>query len=79
MDIKALKTIQIHNWGFDRDDCVAVVNNIIEKISAKYPKGVDRKVYFVIPGYEHVTRNQPIIRYNIEAFELSTINKFGNE
>ena len=76
--VRALKTIKVHNWGFSRLECIDLANRYMDFIRNKYPLGIEPNNYFVIPGYEHVTKNQPIIIYNgVEGeYKLSTANLF---
>jgi|TARA_B110000902_G_C14092744_1_gene507523 hypothetical protein len=62
MDELALKTIISYNKRWRARKATIFVNKYIKLISEKYPKGL--KDYFVVPGFEHVTRNQPIIVFN---------------
>jgi|SaaInlV_125m_DNA_1040241.scaffolds.fasta_scaffold00121_25 hypothetical protein len=62
MDELALKTIINYNKRWRSRKATIFVNKYIKLISQKYPEGL--KDYFVVPGFEHVTRNQPIIVFN---------------
>ncbi len=62
MDELALKTIINYNKRWRSRKPTIFVNKYIKLISQKYPEGL--KDYFVVPGFEHVTRNQPIIVFN---------------
>tara|TARA_R110001606_G_scaffold280757_1_gene429522 strand:- start:231 stop:476 length:246 start_codon:yes stop_codon:yes gene_type:complete len=62
MDELALKTIINYNKRWRARKATIFVNKYIKLISQKYPEGL--KDYFVVPGFEHVTRNQPIIVFN---------------
>lgn len=62
MDELALKTIISYNKRWRARKATIFVNKYIKLISEKYPEGL--KDYFVVPGFEHVTRNQPIIVFN---------------
>lgn len=75
--VKALKTIKLYNRRFTRQQCINQADKYINLISNKYPEGVNSNVYFVIPGYEHITKNQPVVVYSEEGeFKLSTNNMF---
>jgi hypothetical protein len=79
MDIDALKTIRIHNWKMPRTKAIKLAQKYLEVIQFSYPTGVeDETTYFVIPGFEHVTRFQPIVVYNLTEgiWEVSTTNLF---
>lgn len=78
MNIEALKTISNSNKKWNLSKCKNYADKYIQIISKKYPKGLQESEYFILPKYEHVTRNQPIIIFNqIEGmWELQTITKF---
>ena len=78
MDIEALTTIKNLNWKWRPSKCIKYAQGIMDIIARKYPKGIEATEYFVLPGFEHVTKNQPIISYNGAAghFELTVTTKF---
>ena len=78
MNIEALTTIKNLNWKWKPAKCVKYAQGIINIIAKKYPTGVSVNDYFVLPGFEHVTKNQPIIAYNGAAgqFELAVTTQF---
>jgi len=79
MDTYALKTIRVHNWKWSRAKAIKFVQHYIDLISAKYPLGIEdskNENYFVLPGFEHVTKNQPILAYKVDGWELTTANLF---
>ena len=79
MNIEALKTIRVHNWKWSRAKAMEFAQKYIDLISAKYPVGLDvsNETYFVIPGFEHVTNNQPVVAYSTGGeWELSTADLF---
>ncbi len=46
-------------------------------ILSKYPEGIPSEQYFVLPGFNHVTRNQPVVVFGEDGeYKLSTVNKF---
>ncbi len=75
----ALKTIKFHNKRWSKARSLRYVDNLINNfIAKKYPEGLPENQYLVLPGYEHVARNQPIITFNskINQYQLGTITKF---
>ena len=79
MDLDALRTIRIHRWKWNRSKAVKFVQTYLDIIQKKYPQGVENDTtYFVLPTFEHVTKYQPIIKFNpIEGiWELSNTTKF---
>ena len=80
MDTLGIKTIRIHNFRWSKSKAVKFAQKFIDIIAKKYPMGIEEdienKQYFVIPGFEHVTKHQPIVRYNPAegAWELSSTN-----
>jgi len=78
MNLDAIKTIRIHNYKWNKVKATKFANNFINIISKKYPAGLDSNVYFVLPGFEHVTKHQPIVEFNpVEGiWELSTTDLF---
>jgi hypothetical protein len=79
MNFEAIKTIRIHNWSWSRIKAIKFADSFINLISNKYPLGIEdikNQTYFVVPGFEHVTKNQPIIKFNPAegAWELSVTN-----
>lgn len=87
MSLNALRTIKALNWRKTRFQCQKMVNNFLDVVSKKYPDGfsdikdskerliAERKTYFVMPGFEHVTKNQPIAQFDVieRTWKLSTI------
>lgn len=80
MNQEAIKTIRVHNWGMSRTQAIALAQRYVDLISGAYPSGVesDNETYFVVPGFEHVTKHQPVLAYHpTEAqWELQTRNLF---
>ncbi len=76
----AIKTVRIHNWKWTRLKAVKLLNYHLKLISSKYPEGLGSDQYFVVPGYEHVTRDQPVVKYNPAegAWVISVEQKFIN-
>lgn len=78
----AIRTIRGLNWKFTKVRAQKHVNKFLSLIQKRYPEGdkIFPTAYFVMPGYEHVTRNQPIAIYNenTAAWEISVINLFVN-
>jgi len=75
----ALKTIRIHNWKMSKTKAVKLAQKYLDLIQSKYPMGPDNDTtFFVVPGFEHVTRLQPIVTFNPTegAWELSTTDLF---
>jgi hypothetical protein len=78
-EIGALKTIKFHNRRWSKSKCLKFVNDLIDNfIFKKYPEGIPENQFLVLPGYEHVNRDQPIVTYNnsISQYQLGTITKF---
>lgn len=78
MNFEALKSIRNNNLKWSITKCKQFSETFIDIITKKYPIGIDDSTYFVIPGYEHVTKNQPIIAFNPSegSWELETTTKF---
>ena len=80
MSLLAIRTIRIQNYSITRSKARDAGSNFIKIINSRYPNGVDsdKETYFVMPGYEHVTKYQPVATFNNSdnSWELSTINKF---
>jgi len=76
MDFNALKTIKNYNLKLSLLDCKNKAESFLKLISKKYPKG--KSEYFVMVGFEHVTKNQPIAQYNtdLNEWEIKSITKF---
>jgi hypothetical protein len=69
MSLLAVRTIQIHNYNFTREEARQAGREFISTITSAYPLGLEdedlnEKTYFVMPGYEHVTKHQPVAGYN---------------
>jgi hypothetical protein len=77
---EAIRTVKIHNWKWTRYKIEKFLKNILKLVQNKYPEGLTNGTYFVVPGFEHVTKAQPIIRFNPAEgmWEISTINLFEN-
>jgi len=82
MDHVAINTIRVQNWGMSITRAKRVAMDFLNLLSIKYPTGLGEEVvnptYFVMPGFEHVTKNQPIGVYNGSegCWELSTSTLF---
>jgi hypothetical protein len=78
MDTEALRTIKNLNWRWRPTKCIKFAKGYIDIITKKYPLGIPGNEYFVLPGFEHVTKNQPIVAYNGAEgqFELTVTTKF---
>jgi len=64
MDNEIIKIIKNSNSKWSIPKCKKYVDNFIKIISKKYPLGLENNEYFVLPGFEHVTKNQPIIKFD---------------
>ena len=67
MSTEAIKTIQIHNWKMSAFKAKKIAQHFVDLIQAAYPLGIENtenETYFVLPGFEHVTKNQPVAGYN---------------
>ena len=64
MNQVALKTIKSKNSKWTTAKCKKYANSVISMISKKFPEGTEGDQYFVVPGFLHVTKNQPIILFN---------------
>ena len=79
MSLLAIRTIRIHNFGMTRDEARFKAKEFTDLINKKYPEGVeDETTYFVMPGFEHVTKHQPIAGYNSTeaSWELYTTDLY---
>ena len=80
MSLLAIRTIRIHNFSKSRSQAREIGETFVTLIGRKYPNGpdTDKEIYFVLPGYEHVTKYQPVAVFNKldNSWELSTINTF---
>jgi len=78
----ALRTIRAQNWKWSKIKATKHLNNFIAFINKNAYQVADLtdSTYFVMPGYEHVTRNQPIAKYNItqESWEIGVVTLFEN-
>tara|TARA_R110000796_G_scaffold38210_7_gene96313 strand:- start:2271 stop:2519 length:249 start_codon:yes stop_codon:yes gene_type:complete len=62
MDLAAINSIRLSNRRLTKRRAEKYVSSLIRLITTKYPNG--HKDYYVIPGHENVSRNQPIIKFN---------------
>lgn len=78
MDFDALRSIRIHHWKWNRNKAIKYAQNYINIVQKKYPEGINNNTYFVLPGFEHVTKYQPIIVFNNAdaIWELTTTTQF---
>lgn len=80
MDFILFKSIKSQHYKWNRIQCLAFANRHLDTIKKKYPDGniLPPNTYFVLPGYEHMTKFQPIIVFDsIEnIFILSTNTVF---
>jgi hypothetical protein len=68
----ALKTIRNQNSKWTVAKCKKHAQGFINLINKNLPEGASQ--YFVIPGFEHVTKNQPIISFTEEGEWVLDIN-----
>jgi hypothetical protein len=64
---EAIKTIRIHNWKWSRTKAVKYAQKYLDLVSNRYPNGLPentKEEYFVLPGFDHVTKNQPIMVFS---------------
>lgn len=68
MDVNAIRTIRIHNFKATRPSCVEKAQKFLDTLTKHRPMGFDGESdndqYYVMPGYEHVTKYQPIAIYS---------------
>lgn len=78
MEYEVFKTIKSKHFRWNRIQCQSFVDKFIDKLSKWIPDGIPENQYIVLPGYEHITRYQPIIVYNQEAkiYQLTNDTKF---
>lgn len=78
MNYEIFKVIKSKHYKWNRIQCQNFVNKYIDKLQLLLPRGIPENQYFVVPGYEHVTRFQPIIIFNASSklYELSSTTKF---
>ena len=63
MDQTALEVIRKHS-RLSKTKVKKQAQAFIDLISKKYPEGDENSTYFVMPGFKHVTKNQPIISFD---------------
>lgn len=78
MDFQLFQSIKSRHFKWNRIQCFNFANKFVKIIANKYPAGVPENTYFVIPGYETMTKFQPIVVFdNIEqSFKLSMNTTF---
>jgi len=67
MDLNAIRTIRIHNFKASRTACVKKAKAFLDLLTKHKPKGfteVGTEQYYVMPGFEHVTKFQPVAVYS---------------
>jgi len=70
IDSKAIVTAKNLNPSNKVSHYNKLFNKYLKMISNKYPDGIKEGDYFSVPGYEHVTTDRPIIKYNEEEKEF---------
>jgi len=79
---KAIRTIRALKWRCSKYRAKKIINTYGRIITKKYPNGLDtsNEEYFVLPGFEHVTKNQPVFKYNnsLGNWEIKAESKFNN-
>jgi len=78
IDYQLFKSIKSRHYRWNRIQCFNFANKYVNIISKKYPNGIEENQYFVIPGYEDMTKFQPIVVFdNIQnKFVLTTNTMF---
>jgi len=83
MSYKAIKTIRDYNLKLTISECKKIAGGFVNLINKKHPAGLDvgvDNVYFALPGFEHVTKNQPVVTFDPTEgmWILDTNTKFKN-
>ena len=81
MSQEAINTIRVHKWKMTKRQAEKFAQNYVDIIQNAYPIGIedtDNETYFVLPGFEHVTKHQPVVAYHPTQgmWELQTRDKF---
>lgn len=78
MDFNLFKSIKARHYKWNRIQCFNFANKFVKIIANKYPEGIPATEYFVIPGYEDVTKFQPIVVFDTieQAFMLTSNTLF---
>ena len=81
MDLDAIRTIRIQNFKASKTKAMKMIKSFLATLTTKYPMGLEdgtENSYFVMPGYGHVTKYQPIAVFNgIDAeWQISTTTLF---
>jgi hypothetical protein len=64
MDLQLFQSIKSKHYKWNRIQCFRFADRFVRIISSKYPKGIPESEYFVLPGYESMTRFQPIVIFD---------------
>jgi hypothetical protein len=78
MDQELFLAIKSRHYKWNRIQCFNFANKFLKIIAKKYPEGIPQNQYFVIPGYEDMTKFQPIVMFDIieQAFILTSSTLF---
>jgi len=77
---EAIKTVKIHNWKWTKGKIEKFLKLHLKLVQDKYPEGLPNSTYFVVPGFEHVTKNQPVVKFSPAEgiWVISTLTLFEN-
>jgi hypothetical protein len=79
MEALAIRSIKVKYRKFSNKKALDFSNKYLLFITKKYPNGINNNTYFVLPGFEKFTRNQPVFKYDFEnnRWELTTNDNFN--
>jgi hypothetical protein len=78
MDYSLFQAIKSRHYKWNRIQCFNFANKYVKIIARKFPEGIPDNQYFVIPGYEDMTKFQPIVIFDTieQAFILTSNTVF---
>jgi hypothetical protein len=79
LEYETIQLIKSRNKGWNKYACIRFVDKCLTRIKAKLPDGIPSNQYFVLPGFEDVCHNQPIIIFDPteSMYKLTLNNKFN--
>ena len=78
MDYSLFQAIKSRHYKWNRIQCFNFANKFLKIIAKAHPEGIPENQYYVIPGYEDMTKFQPIIAFDIieQAYILTSNTVF---
>jgi len=79
LEYETIQLIKSRNKGWNKYACIRFVEKWLSRLKTQLPDGIPENQYFVLPGFEDVGHNQPIIKFDPSEsmYKIALNNKFN--